>query len=54
MARAAGISATSVNKIWVARDFKPYITPTFKLSNDLNFEEKFSDVTGQGSGVLPR
>ena len=46
MARAAGISATSVHKIWAANDLKPHLTRTFKLSNDPNFEEKFWDVIG--------
>ena len=46
MARAAGISATSVHKLWAANDLKPHLTRTFKLSNDPNFEEKFWDVIG--------
>ena len=46
MARAAGISATSVHKLWTANDLKPHLTRTFKLSNDPNFEEKFWDVIG--------
>jgi transposase len=46
MARTAGISATSVHKIWVANDLKPRLTRTFKLSNDPNFEEKLWDVIG--------
>ncbi|AZE48352.1 Transposase [Pseudomonas chlororaphis] len=46
MARAAGISATSVYKLWAANDLKPHLTRTFKLSNDPNFEAKFWDVIG--------
>ena len=46
MARAAGISATSVHKLWAANDLKPHLTRTFKLSSDPNFEEKFWDVIG--------
>jgi len=46
MARMAGISATSVHKLWAANDLKPHLTRTFKLSNDPNFEAKFWDVIG--------
>ncbi|WP_420902694.1 IS630 family transposase [Pseudomonas proteolytica] len=46
MARAAGISATRVHKLWAANDLKSHLTRTFKLSNDPNFEEKFWDVIG--------
>ncbi len=44
MARVAGISPASVQRIWAANDIKPHLTGTFKLSNDPNFEEKFWDV----------
>jgi hypothetical protein len=33
MARAAGISHTSVQRIWKAHDLKPHLVKTFKLSN---------------------
>lgn len=46
MARVAGISATSVHRLWAANDLKPHLTRTFKLSNDPHFEEKFWDVIG--------
>lgn len=46
MARAAGISATTVHKLWAANDLKPHLTRTFKLSNDPQFEEKFWEVIG--------
>lgn len=46
MARAAGISATTVHKLWSANDLKPHLTRTFKLSNEPQFEEKFWDVIG--------
>jgi len=46
MARAGGISATSMHKLWAANDLKPHLTRIFKLSNDLHFEEKFWDVIG--------
>jgi len=46
MARAAGISAASVQRLWAANDIKPHLSRTFKLSNDKRFEEKFWDVIG--------
>ena len=46
MAKAAGISSSTVHKLWAANDLKPHLTRTFKLSNDPQFEEKFWDVTG--------
>ncbi len=46
MARAAGISKASVQRLWAANDIKPHLTRTFKLSNDTHFEEKFWDVIG--------
>jgi transposase/predicted XRE-type DNA-binding protein len=46
MARAAGISKASVQRLWAANDIKPHLTRTFKLSNDQHFEEKFWDVIG--------
>ncbi len=46
MARAAGISAASVQRLWAASDIKPHLSRTFKLSNDKCFEEKFWDVIG--------
>ena len=46
MARVAGISPASVQRICAANDIKPHLTRTFKLSNHPNFEEKFWDVIG--------
>src|SRR5437773_1014157 len=46
MARAAGISSASVQRLWAASDIKPHLSRTFKLSNDKRFEEKFWDVIG--------
>lgn len=46
MAKAAGISPASVQRLWAANDIKPHLTRTFKLSNDPHFEEKFWDVIG--------
>ena len=46
MSRHAGISASSVQRIWSKNDLKPHRLKTFKLSNDPKFEEKFWDVIG--------
>jgi transposase len=46
MGRHAGISASSVQRIWSRNDLKPHRVKTFKLSNDPRFEEKFWDVIG--------
>ena len=44
MARHAGLSKASVQRLWAANDLKPRLKCTFKLSNDPNFEAKFWDV----------
>jgi transposase len=46
MARAVGISHTSVQRIWKAHDLKPHLVKTFKLSNDKHFVEKVTDIVG--------
>jgi len=46
MAKAAGIGAVSVQRIWQANGLTPHRMKTFKLSNDPKFAEKFSDVVG--------
>ena len=46
MARHAGVSASSVQRIWSGNDIKPHRVKTFKLSQDPKFEEKFWDVIG--------
>ena len=46
MARAAGVSASTVHTLWQANDLKPHLTRTFKLSHDPHFETKFWDVIG--------
>ena len=46
MAEAAGVSPATVQRLWRANDIKPHLTRTFKLSNDIHFEEKFWDVIG--------
>ena len=46
MAKAVGISASSVQVIWKAHGLKPHLVATFKLSNDPRFAEKIEDVVG--------
>ena len=46
MAKAAGVSKATVQRLWSANAIKPHVTRTFKLSNDKNFEKKFWDVIG--------
>jgi transposase len=46
MARAVGLSQTSVRRIWNAHGLKPHLTRGFKLSNDKRFVEKLRDVVG--------
>ena len=46
MAKAMGISHTSVQRIWREAGIKPHLVKTFKISNDPQFEEKVTDVVG--------
>lgn len=46
MARASGVSTTSVQRIWRAFGLQPHRTETFKLSKDPLFIEKVRDVVG--------
>ena len=46
MAKAAGVSPATVQRIWSARGLQPHRVDTFKLSNDRRFEEKLVDVVG--------
>jgi transposase len=46
MAAAAGISHTSVQRIWRAHGLKPHLVETFKISRDKNFAAKVADVVG--------
>jgi transposase len=46
MAHHAGVSRSTVQRIWRARGLKPHLVTTFKLSNDPKFEEKLIDVVG--------
>ena len=46
MARHAGVSHTTVQRIWHAHELKPHLVRTFKLSNDKHFVETLRDVIG--------
>ena len=46
MAAAAGVSASTVGRIWRAHGLKPHRVKTFKLSNDPRFAEKLDDIVG--------
>jgi transposase len=46
MARAAGISAASVGRIWRQHGLKPHRVETFKLSRDPHFAEKLEAIVG--------
>ncbi|MGH9807789.1 MAG: IS630 family transposase [Terriglobia bacterium] len=46
MAKAAGISASAVRRIWRAHGLRPHKVGQFKLSNDPKFIDKLRDVVG--------
>jgi transposase len=46
MAKVAGISYSSVQRIWLAHRLKPHLVKTFKVSRDKNFAAKVTDVVG--------
>jgi transposase len=46
MARAAGLSTSTVQRIWRAFGLQPHRLETFKLSTDPNFVAKVRDVVG--------
>src|SRR6266436_2387528 len=46
MARAAGISDSSVGRIWRAHGLKPHRIESFKISNDPEFAAKLEDIVG--------
>ena len=46
MARAVGVSVSSVQRIWRAHGLQPHRLRQFKLSNDPNFAAKLRDVVG--------
>jgi transposase len=46
MAKAVGISPSSVRRIWKRHGLQPHRVRTFKLSNDPKFAEKLKEVVG--------
>jgi transposase len=46
MARAVGISLTSVQRIWAAHKLQPHRIRTFKRSGDPDFAAKLTDIVG--------
>jgi transposase len=46
MGAAAGVSYSSVQRIWRAHGLKPHLVETFKVSRDKNFTAKVEDVVG--------
>src|SRR5450432_3172867 len=46
MAAAAGLSYSSVQRIWRAHGLKPHLVETFKVSRDKNLAAKVEDVVG--------
>jgi transposase len=46
MARAAGISVSSVQRIWKAHGLRPHQVRSFKLSRDPEFAGKLRDIVG--------
>jgi transposase len=46
MAKAVGIGAVRVQRIWQANGLTPHRMKTFTLGNDPNFAETFSDMVG--------
>ena len=46
MAGVAGVSKSTVQRVWAELGLKPHRVDTFKVSNDPKFEEKLVDVVG--------
>jgi transposase len=46
MAKSQGISHTTVQRIWQMHNIKPHLTKAYKLSRDVRFVKKLTDVVG--------
>lgn len=46
MAEEQGVSKDTVNRLWQLHNLKPHLSRTFKLSRDVKFLEKLTDVVG--------
>jgi transposase len=46
LAKAMGLSPSTIGRVWRSHGLKPHLTRTFKLSRDPKFLEKLDDVIG--------
>lgn len=46
LAAEAGVSASTIRRIWKQHELKPHRVKSFKISNDPHFEDKLRDVVG--------
>lgn len=46
MAKATGLSQSTIGRIWKEHGIKPHLVETFKLSSDPAFVEKLQDIVG--------
>ena len=46
LAKELGVSQSMVHRVWKANGLRPHLVKTFKVSNDVHFEEKLRDVVG--------
>jgi len=46
MAKAVGISPSSVRRIWAGQGLQPHRVRSFKISNDAKFADKLKEVVG--------
>jgi transposase len=46
MAKATGLSESTIGRIWREHGLKPHLVETFKLSNDPAFVDKLEDIVG--------
>jgi transposase len=46
MAKATGLSDSTIGRIWREHGLKPHLVRTFKISNDKHFVERLEDVVG--------
>ncbi len=53
MAAAAGVSYSSVQRIWHAHGLKPHLVKTFKVSRDKNFAGQRVEVNAAAAPVFP-
>lgn len=49
----SGTTHSFVNWVWRSHGLKPHLIRTFKLSNDLRFEEQLQDAVGLYLDLLP-